>query len=92
GALLLLWSLNRRPEPPGPGPHELRLTLAGAPLLVLPASPEAVAAALWLRWLVLPLAPLLLGGFLLFLETPRGQRAEAKLLEWLKRREEREKK
>jgi hypothetical protein len=46
-----------------------------------------MAAALWLRWLAVPLAPLVLGGFLLFLETPGGQRVEARLREWIKRRE-----
>lgn len=87
GALLLLWSLGRRPESPGPGPHSLRLSLAGAALLDASVSPEAVAAALWLRWLAVPLAPLLLGAFLLFLETPGGQRVERKLLGWIKRLE-----
>lgn len=87
GGLLLLWSLGRPPAPPGPGPHSLRLSFAGSTLLDLPLSPEAVGAALWLRWLAVPLAPLLLGAFLLFLETPRGQRVERKLLEWIKRLE-----
>lgn len=84
GGLLLLWSLGRPPAPPGPGPHSLRLSLAGSALLDLALSPGAVAAALWLRWLAVPLAPLLLGAFLLFLGTPGGQRVERKLLEWIK--------
>ena len=90
GGLLLLWSLGRQPAPPGPGPFSLKLNFLGGSLLDLPLSPEAMAAALWLRWLAVPLAPLLMGAFLLFLETPRGQRVEERLLAWLKRLEGRE--
>jgi len=85
GGLLLLWSLGRPPAPPGPGPFDLTLAFAGQTLLRLPVSPEAMAALLWLRWLLVPLAPLLLGAFLLFLETPRGRRAEEKILGWIER-------
>ena len=92
GGLLLLWSLGHKPGEPGPGPFSLKLSFAGGTLLDLPLSPEAMAAVLWLRWLAVPLAPLLLGAFLFYLETPGGRHLEEKLRAWAARAQEWEKK
>jgi len=88
GAAALAWSLAQPPALPAAEPYVFRLGFAGRPLLEAPVPPEAVAAALWLRRVGLPLLPLLVGAFFLFLETSPGKRLERRLLE----RWEREKK